>query len=97
MITFSLGSQRQKKKTLSRDARADDKRSQLLPSASYHESGSQIINALLNRERLAEEDYDRRFGFGIGYDLLTENVVALHIDSGAITFQSRLIEKYCGK
>lgn len=76
------------------DARADVLRAQIMPSACYHELGSEIINALLDGQRLTEEGYYRRVGFGIENDLVENNVFALHVDSGVITFQSRLIEKY---
>lgn len=83
------------KRKLLRDAREDVLRAQLMPSSCYHESGAQIINALLKGQRLTEEDYYQRLGFDIGRDLLQKNVFALHVDSGEITFQSRLTEKYC--
>lgn len=83
------------KRKLLRDARADVLRAQLMPSSCYHEPGAQIINALLNGQRLTEEDYYQRLGYDIGRDLLQKNVFALHVDSGEITFQSRLTEKYC--
>ena len=54
-------------------------------STCHHELGSQIIDALLNGQRLTKEDYYRRFGFGMGHDLLERNVLALHLSSIAIT------------
>lgn len=83
------------KRKLLRDAREDVLRAQLMPSNCYHELGSQIINALLNGQRLIEEDCYQRLGFDIGRDLLQKNIFALHVDSGEIAFQSRLTEKYC--
>lgn len=84
------------KQKLFRDAFAEVLRAQILPTAGHHELGSQIINALLDGQRLTEEDYYYgRFGFGVGHDLLESNVFAVHLDSGLITFQSRLMENYC--
>lgn len=66
-----------------------------MPNDSYYELGSQLIIALLNGQRLTERDFYQRLGRVIGRDLLQKNVFALHARSGEITFQSRLIEKYC--
>ena len=64
-------------------------------STCHHELGSQIIDTLLNGQRLTKEDYYQRFGFGIGHDLLERNVLVLHLSFIAISFQSQLIETYC--
>ena len=65
-----------------------------MPKGIYYDEGSQIINALLQKKRLTERDYYRQFGFQKGLALLEKNVFAL-LDSGVVTFQSRLIEKFC--
>lgn len=83
------------KRKLLRDALAEVERAQIMPSYFYHQLGSQIINALLHGQRLTKQDYYQRFGFVIPHDLPEKHVFALHNDSGAITFQSRLIENYC--
>lgn len=80
---------------LFRDARAQVAGAQIMPGARYHDEGSQVIKALLKRQRSTEEDYYQRFGFDIGYSLLDTNVFALHVESGIVTLQSRLIERYC--
>lgn len=66
-----------------------------MPGARYHDEGSQIIKALLKKQHLTEEEYYQKFGFETEYNLLEKNVFALHVDSGVVTFQSRLIERYC--
>lgn len=83
------------KQKLLRDARSNIQAAQIMPGARYHYEGSQIIKALLKRQRLTESEYYKKFGYETGYSLLEKNVFALHIDSGVITFQSRLIERYC--
>ena len=82
------------KRNLSRDANADVVRAELMPKGIYYDEGSQIINAL-QKKRLTERDYYRQFGFQKGPALLEKNVFALHVDSGVVTFQSRLIERFC--
>ena len=80
---------------LLRDARDNVQSAQLMPGARYHDKGSQIIKALLKRQRLTEVEYYKIFGFDAGYSLLEKNVFALHVDTGVVTFQSRLIERFC--
>ena len=82
------------KRKLFRDAKADVVRAELMPKGIYYDEGSQIINALLQKKRLTERDYYRQFGFQKGPALLEKNVFAL-LDSGVVTFQSRLIERFC--
>lgn len=83
------------KQVLLRDARAQVQGAQIMPGARYHDKGSQIIKALLKRRRLTENEYYKQIGFDIGYSLLEKNVFALHVESGMVTFQSRLIERFC--
>lgn len=83
------------KRKLLRDAHAHFQGAQIMPGARYHDKGSQIIKALLKRHRLTEREYFKQFGFDTGYSLLEKNVFALHVDSGVVTFQSRLIERFC--
>lgn len=80
---------------LLRDARENIRVAQLMPGARYHNEGSQIIKALLKGQRLSEEEYYKKYGFDTGYSLLEKHVFALHVNSSVITFQSRLIERYC--
>lgn len=80
---------------LLRDAHAQIEDAQIMPGACYHDEGSQIIKALLKRQYLTEGEYYKQFGFDTAYSLLEKNVFALHVDSGVVTFQSRLIERYC--
>ena len=69
-------------------------RAELMPKGIYYDEGSQIINAL-QKKRLTERDYYRQSGFQKGPALLEKNFFALHADSGVVTFQSRLIERFC--
>ena len=83
------------KRKLLGDASIQIESAQIMSGARYHYEGSQIIKALLKRKSLTEKQYYKKFGFDTGYSLLEKNMFALHVYSGVVTFQSRLIESYC--
>jgi len=68
---------------------------EVYPDYRYHEHGATIIRELLKKGSISLKTYNSLVGVDTGKKLLETNVFAFHVNSKEISFQSRLMKRFC--
>jgi len=68
---------------------------EILPGSRYHKDGAKIVRELIKKGSISEDTYYSLVGRDTGNRLLEATIFAYHLNSGEITFQSTMMQRYC--
>ena len=68
---------------------------QIFPAYPYYEKGKNVVHKLLKEGYISESEYYELMGPELGKKALENNVFALHIGPGQVTFQSTVMKQFC--